>query len=215
MKCLPIWNGNSVSFFTKLEEPPIPLPGLLSHIRLFNIVFNGDGSLYTSYFGSGTEVEEKYVINGQVAHQKTDVIHNRRECRISIHGSGEVRSFIRGKDEVKRHLGYELRNIKSPMLIAEHRIGTAGEYIPDTFGVQIPKSTAFVIPGIFEQPLRAVFGINVAPSEYFSPQSREFLWSGLTKPMDNCRKLVVGVDVRFEDKVDGQPLMHEIRVFTK
>ena len=214
MKFVPEWNGKSVSFFTKLEETPFPLPGLNSPAKLFNIVFNGDGSLYTSYFGSGQEVEEKHVVEGQIAHQKVESIPLGNECRISIHGSGQVRSFSRDKGELISHLGYELRSIETPVLLAQHRIGTAGEYIKDLLDVQKPKSKAVVVPGIFEQPLRAVFSLHAAPHD-FSPQGGGLVWVGITKPMDNGRKLLVALEVSFEDWPQASPRNHEIRIFSK
>lgn len=127
------WNGKSVSFFTKLEDPPVPLPGLHSPAKLFNIKFNADGSIYTNYFGGGQEVEERHVANGQTAHHRVAPIPPGKECRISIHGSGQVHGFIRGQGEVISHLGYELRGIDAPVMLAQHHIGTAGEYITDPF----------------------------------------------------------------------------------
>lgn len=214
MKFVPNWNGTSVSFFAKLNDPPLPLPGLHSPARLFNLVFNGDGSFYTSYFGSGQELEEKHLIDGQVVHHKIDVIPIRGERRISIHGSGEVRSFIRDGGEVISHLGYKLREIEMPVLLAQHRIGTAGEYIEDPFGVQNPKSTAVTIPGIFEQPLRPVFSLHAAPENCF-PQGSGLVWVGITKTMENGRKLLVAVEISFENWPEGKPANHEIRVFSK
>lgn len=214
MKLVENWNGKSVSFFTKLEVPPLPLPGLQSPVRLFNLVFNADGSFYTSYFGSGREVEEKHLVNGQPVHDKSEPIPAGRECRISIHGSGEVRSFIRGPQEILSHLGYELRAIEAPVLLAQHRISTAGEYISDPFGVQNPKSTAVVIPGIFEQPQRAVFSLHVAPEEY-SVESGALVWMGITKLMDNGRRLAVAVEFGLENWPEKSARMHEIRVFSK
>lgn len=212
MKFVNTWKGNSVSFFTKLEDPPLPIPALLSPARLFNIAFNADGSLYTTYFGSGQEVEEKHVTANQVENRKINSVPRGRECRVSIHGSGEVRSFIRGEGELKSHLGYELRMLTEPALVAEHRISTAGEYMPDPWGVQNPKSSAVIVPGIFEQPLQPIFSIHVAP-EGFQPQSRQLIWAGCTKTMDNGRSLLFAVHLRFE-KWSGDR-MHEIRVFSK
>lgn len=58
------WNGTSVSFFNQITDAPLPLPGLKGPQRLFNIAWNNDGSLYTSYFGPAAEVEEREFVNG-------------------------------------------------------------------------------------------------------------------------------------------------------
>lgn len=213
MKIVENWNGKSVSFFAKLEDPPLPIPALMSPARLFNISFNADGSLYTAYFGSGLEVEERHVSAGSEIHRKTDAFTQSRECRISIHGSGEVRSFIRGEGEVISHLGYELRTLADPVIVAEHRISTAGEYMPDPFGVQNPKTSAVIVPGIFEQPLQPIFSIHVAP-EGFHPQGSQLIWAGRTKPMDNGRCLNVAVQLRFENWPEKGQRGHEIRVLS-
>jgi hypothetical protein len=214
MKLVEDWNGKSVSFFAKLEDPPIPLPGLISPTRLFNLVFNADGSFYTSYFGGGREVEEGHVVDGHFVHNNTESIAPGRECRISIHGSGEVRSFIRGPKEILSHLGYEIRSIDTPVLLAQHRIGTAGEYISDLLAFQNPKSTAVVIPRVFENPQRAIFSLHVAPEEYVV-QKGNLVWFGVTKLMDNGRRLAVAVEYGVEDWPEGHERTHEVRVFSK
>jgi hypothetical protein len=86
--------------------------------------------------------------------------------------------------------------------------------MPDPFGVQNPKSSAVIVPGIFEQPLQPIFSIHVAP-EGFQPQSSQLIWAGRTKPMDNGRCLLVAVHLRFENWLDEGHRMHEIRVFSK
>jgi hypothetical protein len=214
MKFVPKWNGNSVSFFAKLNDPPLPIPALLSPAKLFNIVFNGDGSFYTEYFGGGQALEEKHVLAGLPAHHKTDAIPHGQKCRFSIHGSGEVRSFIRDEKEVISHLGYEIREIEVPVLLAQHRIGSAGEYIQEPFTVQVPKPSGVLVDGVFGQPLRPVFSLHVAPED-FSPQGDGLVWHGITKPMDNGRKLSVAVEISYEDWPEGQSRDHEFRVFSK
>lgn len=214
MKFVPKWNGNSISFFAKLNDPPVPIPAFLSPAKLFNIVFNADGSFYTEYFGGGQTLEEKHVLSGLPVHNKTAVIPAGKKCRFSIHGSGEVRGFIRGKQEVISHLGYELREIEAPVLLAQHRIGSAGEYIQEPFTVQVPKRSGVLVGGIFEQQLRPVFSLHVAPED-FSPQGDGLIWLGITKPMDNGRKLSVAVEIGYEDWPGGRSRDHEFRVFSK
>lgn len=214
MKFVPKWNHQSVSFFTKLNNPPLPLPGLHSPARLFNIAFNADGTIYTNYFGGGQEVEEKHLVDGQTVHHRQVPIPTGKDSRISIHGSGEVRGFIRGKGEVISHLGYELRSIDAPVLLAQHHIGTAGEYITEPFQDDKPKSTAVQIPGLFEQPNRAVFSLHASPEDFF-PQGPGLVWAGISKPMDNGRRLLVAVELSYVEWPEDQPRDHEIRVFSK
>lgn len=214
MKFKPNWNGKSVSFFTKLEDAPLPLPRMVSPIRLFNIVFDKDGSIYTIYFGSSHEVEEKHVVDGELNHHTIERVPLGKELRISIHGSGQVRSFSRGADEVISHLGYELRSIEQPVQLAQNRIGSAGAYMVDLFTVENPKSTAVVVPGIFEQPLQAVFHLHAAPEGY-TPHGDGLVWTGLTKPMENGRKLLIAVALTYEPWIEGGLRDHEIRVFSQ
>lgn len=214
MRFVPKWNGTSVSFFAKLNGPPLPIPAFLSPAKLFNIVFNGDGSFYTEYFGGGQALEEKHVLAGLPVYHKTDEIPAGQKCRFSIHGSGEVRGFIRDTQEVISHLGYEIREIEVPVLLAQHRIGSAGEYIQEPSTVQVQKRSGVLVDGVFEQLLRPVFSIHVAP-EHFSPQGDSLVWHGITKPMDNGRRLSVSVVISYEKWPEGQARDHEFRVFSK
>lgn len=206
------WNGRSVSFFGKLEDIPIPIPALLSPIRLFNIVFNQDGSLYTNYFGTCAEVATNQVIEGTSSQQIIESIPSNKELRISIHGSGQVRSFNRGANEQISHLGVELRAINQPILLAQHRLGTAGAYMHDLLDSTTPRASAKIIPGLFEQPLRPVFQIHVSP-EGLEPHGPALVWSGLTRQMDNGKKLVFAVSLIYEPWNSDESRDHEIRVF--
>lgn len=212
MELLKNWNGKSISFFSKLQDPPLPIPGLISPMRLFNIVFNTDGSLYTSYFGSSTEVITAQVVNYFPTQQQVSPTSLCQELRISIHGSGEVRSFIRGEDEIISHLGVQLREINQPIILAEHRLGSAGAYVHHPLEHQNAKSTATIIPGLFEQLLRPVFQIS-ASSDDFCPTGNSVVWSGLTRQMDNGKKLVFAVSLTYEPWNCEASREHEIRVF--
>lgn len=206
------WNGTSISFFSKLQDPPFPLPAFISPMRLFNIVFNADGSLYTSYFGTSTEVLAAEIVDESIIQQHVSPNTQLREHRISIHGSGEVRSSIRDENEIVSHLGVELREINQPIVLAEHRLGSAGAYVHHPLEHQKAKSTAVTIPGLFEQPSRPVFQISAAPA-CFSVTSTDVIWTGLTRPMDNGKKLVFAVSLAYEPWSTEAFRDHEIRVF--
>jgi hypothetical protein len=214
MKYVFKWKGDSVSFYTKLEDPPLPLPNMHSPIKLFNIFFDKDGSVYTIYFGSSHEIEEKHMVNGELNHHKIELAPPGKELRISIHGSGEVRSFSRESEEIISHLGFELRSIEQPVLLAQHHIGSAGAYMFNLLALKNPKPNAIILPGIFEQPLQAVFHLHAAPEGY-TLQGDGFIWVGLTKPMNNGRKLLISVSLTYEPWAEGGLRDHEIRVFAQ
>ncbi|MEM5541733.1 hypothetical protein WNY61_03190 [Sulfitobacter sp. AS92] len=206
------WNGKSVSFFTKLEDVPIPLPALVSPIRLFNLAFNADGSFYTTYFGGGTELTEQDVSSGAIVFRKDKALPDGGERRFSIHGSGEIRSFLRDEEEIVRHLGYELRALSEPKLLFQHMIGGAGEYINRPLAVQKPKTNAIVIPGLFENQGRAVFSCHVAPGDYVA-KSDKVIWEGITREIDGGSRLNVTVTLDMADMPTGAHLCHELRVY--
>lgn len=212
MTMLVEWNGKSISFFTKLADIPFPIPAFVSPIRLFNLAFNADGSFYTTYFGGGTELTEQHVSSGAVVFSKDRAFPDRQERRFSIHGSGEVRSFIRDEEEVVRHLGYELRTITEPKLLFQHMIGSAGEYLSRPLAVQKPKANAIVIPGLFERQGRAVFTVNVAPGDHVA-KSDNIVWQGITRETDGGRRLNVSVRLDIVAAPAHVSRCHELRVF--
>ena len=209
------WNGTSVSFFNQITDVPFPLPGLKGPQRLFNIAWNNDGSLYTSYFGPAADVEEKEFVNGASVAGRISSITNFKEKRVSIHGSGEVRSFVRDETEKLFHLGYVLREITEPKVLAQHRLGGVNDYVADLMAGDRAKSKALVFKDLLLGLQRPYFEIHAAPEEY-CPEGAvngELVWAGRTRPMDNGRRLIVAVTLHHEVWPKEGDRFHELRVF--
>lgn len=206
-------HGESVTFFARHVAPPFLPPALSGDIRLFNVVCHKDGSIYTNYLGATGEVESKGALDGILTHHKKHPVAG-SEYRISIHGSGEVLDFNRGRGQMISHLGFSLRKIQEPKHLVTHRIGGMANYLADLLKVQKSKKTAVLVGEIFDQPLQPVFRIFVGPESY-TPQGESFVFHAITQPLCNGRRFSIAIALQYEPWTHETLRDHEIQVNAK
>lgn len=126
-----------------------------------------------------------------------------------------MRSFVRDETEKLFHLGYALREITEPKVLAQHRLGGVNDYVADLMEGDRAKSKAPVFKDLLPGLQRPYFEIHAAPEEY-SPagaMNGELVWTGRTRPMDNGRRLIVAVTLHHEAWPKEGDRFHELRVF--
>ena len=184
--------GESIRVYSQLEDPPLNFSSLISPVRLFGLYYGKDGSLYTEHYVAISGAKYERFENDQKIHSQDVPIEVGAKLKTSLHGSGQVVGFERVVEEGPRaHLGFALRDIDGPRLLAEQHIETAGHYLGNFEKSPSPTRYSVLVPGLFETVDLTVFSIWVSP-ERADVQDGTVV-SATTRLLDNDRKLTFSI----------------------
>ena len=201
-----------IRVYTQIEDPPIPFLPLLSPIILFIMYYGMDGSLYTEHNAAISGATYERFENGHKVLTQEVPAEVISKAKTSIHGSGEVVGFERAVENWPRaHLGFALRDINKPRLLAEQHIGTAGHYIGKFEKSPPPTRYSVIAPELFETVDAPVFSIWASPETTNPPKGS--IITATTKTLDNGIKLTFSIVLTLM-KVDQRPGDHRQVVFT-
>lgn len=203
---------DSIRFYTTFPNSGLPFHALNAPIGLFVIYYGNDASIYTRPMGEVISAEYRRHVNGEVTLSRDVPISAGTEPKISIHGTGQVVGIERSVEEgeSRAHLGFSLRDIDQPRLLAEHHIGKVGHYLGRLEESDPPKLSSVITPGVFETPMQPVYSIWAAPEDY---STQGHIWSGITKPLANGKRLVVSVGFELRHANGERREDHELRAF--
>jgi len=204
--------GESIRVYSQLEDPPFHFSPLISPIRLFGLYYGKDGSLYTEHYVAISGATYERFENGQKIHSQDVPIEAGAKLKTSLHGSGQVVGFERVIEEGPRaHLGFALRDIDGPQLLAEQHIGTAGHYIGNFEESPSPTKYSVLVSGLFETIDLPVFSIWVSPEG--ADMQDGTVVSATTRLLENNRKLTFSITLSLR-KVPQRVGDHRQVIFT-
>ncbi len=189
--------GDSLSVYTQIIDPVLPLPSMVAPVLLFGLYYGLDSSIYTEHYSKVSSVlyERGNSVNTHVS--KELVIKTGTKLKTSFHGSGEIVGFERTDENWPRaHLGYVLRDSEVLTKLASQWIGTAGHYLGQFEISPSPSIRSVVIPGLFETTEVPVFNIWVTPAGGPIPEERKVI-SATTRILKTGKKLEIYVTLGF------------------